>query len=195
MKRLILPVIAAAFLLGASGAATAAPERHHAHAQVKHTAKPAARARASKATRRANRATVHARKSTARANRATAHARKATVRANRATAHARRATAHARRTTIRNNRDLARWRGAVRAQHRYRWNTWHRPRGWNYRRWYVGGYMPRTWYARDYWITNYLALSLLAPPPDYEWIRQGPDAVLVDINTGAVLRVEYDVFY
>jgi Ni/Co efflux regulator RcnB len=187
MKRLFLPFIAAAFVLSTPVATIAAPHQsNHERSDARKSARQTQKAKS--ATRKATRARE-------RAHIATVHARKTTKRANRATARSQRAAVHARQISNRARRDLQRYRGAVRAQHRYHWNTWHRPSGWAYRRWSVGGYMPRNWYARDYWITNYLAFSLLAPPPDYEWIRQGPDAVLVDINTGAVLRVEYDVFY
>jgi Ni/Co efflux regulator RcnB len=117
------------------------------------------------------------------------------MRARRATVRANHATVRARRTTARARSDLRHYRAAVRAQHRYHWDTWHRPSGWYYRRWAVGGRLPHSWFARDFWITNFLTFGLLAPPPGYEWVRQGPDAVLVNTYTGEVLRVEYDVFY
>lgn len=186
MKRLFLPVIAAALLLGAPVAAVAAPHHNHAHAQARKVHNQVHRARTT--TRQANRATR-------RAHRATVSARQTTRRGRREIVHARRVRRHAHRALVRNRRELRRWRGAIRAQRRYHWANWHRPHGWYYRRWYVGGYLPRNWLARDYWITNYLAFGLIAPPPDYEWVRQGPDAVLVDINTGGVLRVEYGAFY
>ena len=38
------------------------------------------------------------------------------------------------------------------------------------------------------------ALGLLTPWDGYEWVRYGDDALLVDIDTGEVIRVEYDLF-
>ena len=48
---------------------------------------------------------------------------------------------------------------------------------------------------RDYWLTDYYAYDLMAPPYGYEWVRYGDDALLVNIYTGEILQVEYDVFY
>jgi hypothetical protein len=35
----------------------------------------------------------------------------------------------------------------------------------------------------------------LGAPPDYQWVRYGPDLLLVDLTTGEVIDVVYDVFY
>ena len=71
---------------------------------------------------------------------------------------------------------------------------WHRPSGWYARRWTYGQRLPGGWYARDYWLSDYVSFGLVAPPDGYEWIREGNDAVLVDVDTGEIIRVVYDVF-
>ena len=35
----------------------------------------------------------------------------------------------------------------------------------------------------------------MAPPWGYEWVRYGPDAVLIDVRTGQILQVRYGVFW
>jgi Ni/Co efflux regulator RcnB len=49
--------------------------------------------------------------------------------------------------------------------------------------------------AADFFLTSYWLYGLDPPPPDYVWVRDGPDAVLVDRYTGEVIQVVYDVFY
>ncbi len=49
--------------------------------------------------------------------------------------------------------------------------------------------------GRDYWIGNYVSFGLIGPPDGYQWVRVGDDALLVDVDTGEVLQVEYGVFY
>ena len=38
-------------------------------------------------------------------------------------------------------------------------------------------------------------LGLEPPQPGFQWVRYGPDLLLVDVNTGQVLDVAYGVFY
>jgi Ni/Co efflux regulator RcnB len=68
------------------------------------------------------------------------------------------------------------------------------PRGWYYRRWGFGDYLPLGWYVSSYYL-NAWDYGLPPPPIGAEWVRNGPDAVLVDIWTGEVLSVDYGVFY
>jgi Ni/Co efflux regulator RcnB len=35
----------------------------------------------------------------------------------------------------------------------------------------------------------------MPPWAGYEWVRYGNDALLVDVDTGEIIRVEYDIFY
>jgi Ni/Co efflux regulator RcnB len=69
------------------------------------------------------------------------------------------------------------------------------PPGFAYRRWEVGAALPPVFLARDYWYADWAALGMDPPPPGYEWVRYGPDLLLVNIDTGQVVDVAYDVFY
>ena len=69
------------------------------------------------------------------------------------------------------------------------------PPGWGYRRWAVGAALPPLFLARDYWYPEWAALGLAPPPPGAEWVRYGPDLLLVDVTSGQVLDVVPDVFY
>ncbi len=79
------------------------------------------------------------------------------------------------------------------ARHRYR-APFYRPYGWSYQRWSYGEHLPFGWFAPNYYL-NGGAYGLPAPPVGCEWVRQGGDAVLVDVWTGEVLSVYYDAFY
>jgi Ni/Co efflux regulator RcnB len=63
-----------------------------------------------------------------------------------------------------------RWYGGVQA-----------PGGWNaYRRPYRGWTLPTYWYAPSFFINDFSAFGLGAPPSGYTWSRYYDDAVLVD---------------
>jgi len=81
------------------------------------------------------------------------------------------------------------------APRRFHHGAYVRPAGWYAHRWGYGERLPGGWYARNYWIADFSLFGLIAPPYDYEWVRVGDDALLVDIDTGEILRVEYNVFY
>jgi Ni/Co efflux regulator RcnB len=70
-----------------------------------------------------------------------------------------------------------------------------RPAGFYVHRWTFGERLPVAFYARDYWITDFAVYGLMPPWPGYEWIRVGDDALLIDVETGEVIRVEYGLFY
>ncbi|HXM00692.1 MAG TPA: RcnB family protein [Rhizomicrobium sp.] len=78
---------------------------------------------------------------------------------------------------------------------RYRFGSYNRPHGWYAHRWVYGERLPYGWYGRDYWIPNFVNFGLIVPPDGYQWVRDGDDALLVDVDTGEVLQVEYGVFY
>ena len=68
------------------------------------------------------------------------------------------------------------------------------PRGYSYRHWYRGQYLPSIFLAPEFFIDwNYLGLP--PPPAGAEWVRYGPDALLVDDYTGQVIDVIYNAFY
>jgi Ni/Co efflux regulator RcnB len=71
----------------------------------------------------------------------------------------------------------------------YRW-----PVGFTYRRWVVGRPLARALIAPAYYYPGYAALGLAAPPANYQWIRYGPDLMLVNTATGNVVDIRYGVF-
>jgi Ni/Co efflux regulator RcnB len=81
------------------------------------------------------------------------------------------------------------------AEHRFHWRSYVRPPGWRYHRWTYGEYLPRAFWVRDYWIDDFWMFGLDIPPYGYEWVQYGDDAILVNVYTGEVLEVVYDVFY
>jgi Ni/Co efflux regulator RcnB len=83
----------------------------------------------------------------------------------------------------------------VTAPRRFRAAAFRAPPGWQYRRWAFGDSLPRVYWAQPYWITNFWLYDLDRPPLGCEWVRSGPDALLVDTTTGEILEAEYNVFY
>ena len=69
------------------------------------------------------------------------------------------------------------------------------PPGWGYRRWEIGAFLPPIFLVRDYWYPDWDLLGLPPPPPDFQWVRYGPDLLLVNLTNGEVVEVVYDVFY
>jgi len=72
---------------------------------------------------------------------------------------------------------------------------WNQPPGYHYQRWGYGDHLPLGWFAASFWINDFLDYDLAAPPYGYAWVREGPDAVLVNVNDGTVVEVAYGVFY
>lgn len=93
------------------------------------------------------------------------------------------------------NFDARVYRRAFNAPRRYSIGAYYAPPGWTYRRYNVGGRFPLDWLIASIFINNWTAYGLASPPWGYEWVRSGPDALLVDVQTGEVLQVEYSVFY
>ena len=77
---------------------------------------------------------------------------------------------------------------------RVRAGVYHHPRGYSYRRWTVGRVLPRAYWSPNYYYRGWAALGLLAPPANFQWIRYGPDLLLVNIRTGNVVDIRYGVF-
>jgi Ni/Co efflux regulator RcnB len=77
------------------------------------------------------------------------------------------------------------WRGA---------REWQDQPGYHYRRWGYGDYLPAGWFVAQFWIDDYFDYDLPVPPYGYEWVRSGPDALLVDTYTGEVVEAVYGVF-
>ncbi|MHB8285646.1 MAG: RcnB family protein [Caulobacteraceae bacterium] len=68
------------------------------------------------------------------------------------------------------------------------------PGGYGYRRWGIGQRLPRLFLSPGYFI-NWGAYNLGPPAPGCEWVRYGPDALMVNQYSGQVVDVAYGVFY
>lgn len=69
------------------------------------------------------------------------------------------------------------------------------PQDYQYRHWSYGERLPRVYYARDYWIGDFVGLGLSVPPSDLVWVRVGDDTLLINRNTGEIVQARYNFFY
>lgn len=63
-----------------------------------------------------------------------------------------------------------------------------------YRHWGYGAYLPAAWLVPDRFIVDFADFGLAPPPADFEWVRNGPDALLVNLDTGMVVQVVPNAF-
>jgi Nickel/cobalt transporter regulator len=68
------------------------------------------------------------------------------------------------------------------------------PHGWAYRRWAVGAILPPLFLVPAYYYTGWATLGLDPPQPGFQWVRYGPDLLLVNVTTGSVVDTVYGVF-
>jgi hypothetical protein len=69
------------------------------------------------------------------------------------------------------------------------------PRGWGYRRWAIGAVLPALFLAPAYYYSGWAGLGLPPPQPGFQWVRYGPDLLLVNVTTGEVVDSVYGAFY
>jgi Nickel/cobalt transporter regulator len=69
------------------------------------------------------------------------------------------------------------------------------PHGWGYRRWGIGMILPPLFLAPAYYYADWAAMGLPPPDPGSQWVRYGPDLLLVNLATGQVVDVIYGAFY
>ncbi len=81
---------------------------------------------------------------------------------------------------------------------------WHRsirgpkfsfPPGFTYQTWATGGILPPVFLTAPYFYDGYATLGLAPPPGGYQWVRYGPDLLLVNVHTGRIADVVDGVFY
>lgn len=85
--------------------------------------------------------------------------------------------------------DVSRLHRVIHALRRYHAGTYNRPYKWYSYDWRVGQKLPQDWYAHEYWIEDWRSFGLFAPPAGLIWVRVGPDAVLIDENSGEIVTV------
>lgn len=78
---------------------------------------------------------------------------------------------------------------------RYRGGHWRAPSGFYIRSWSFGDYLPWGWYGDSYRLDDWWAYGLPWPPPGYDWVRVGPDVLLVDRFSGRIVQVVRMVFW
>ena len=71
----------------------------------------------------------------------------------------------------------------------YRW-----PGGERYRRYGIGARLPLLFILSAYVIADWTDYGLAEPASGYEWVRYGPDILLVDPNTGQIVDGAYSAF-
>ncbi|WEK42592.1 MAG: RcnB family protein [Candidatus Sphingomonas colombiensis] len=76
----------------------------------------------------------------------------------------------------------------------YRIGPYHPPHGYAYRRYAYGQILPRLYWSPDYILSDYWLFGLDLPPVGFEWVRYGPDALLIDMTTGEVVQTVYAIF-
>jgi len=76
----------------------------------------------------------------------------------------------------------------------YRVGPWRAPPGYAYRRWHYGEFLPRAYWGPEFVLADFWLFGLDIPPMGYEWVRYGPDALLIDLRSGEVVQTVYDNF-
>lgn len=90
------------------------------------------------------------------------------------------------------------WRGYRTANRSlYRLPRYYAPQGYygGYRRFGIGFTLNSLLFAPDYWIDDPWSYRLPDADGPYRWVRYYNDALLVDMETGEVVDVEYDMFW
>lgn len=67
------------------------------------------------------------------------------------------------------------------------------PNGWAYRRWDAGMILPPLFLGSAYFYADWAGLGLAPPEPGFQWVRYGPDLLLVNVSTGQVVDTAYGV--
>jgi Ni/Co efflux regulator RcnB len=91
--------------------------------------------------------------------------------------------------------DFGSMRHNMQATKRFNGGTYRSPQGYKYRHWSYGERLPRGYYVRNYWISDFVMFGLFAPPSELVWVRVGDDALLIDRESGDIVQVRYGVFY
>lgn len=79
----------------------------------------------------------------------------------------------------------------------FRLPRYYAPFGWNngYQRFGIGFQLNNVLFDQRYWINDPYYYHLPVADYPFEWVRYYGDALLVDVETGEVVDVVYDIFY
>jgi hypothetical protein len=92
--------------------------------------------------------------------------------------------------------ERGRFPSSYRSAQRYRYrHSWRPPSGFYFNVWSFGDFLPRGWYGPEYLIVDPWLYGLPLPPPGFDWVRVGEDAILVDSFTGRVVQVVRYVYW
>lgn len=79
---------------------------------------------------------------------------------------------------------------------RYYAGEYNRPMGWQDRSWRRGERLPSSYRSQNYYVSNYGAYGLRAPPRGYRYVRVNNDIVMVAIVSGLISQILSDrLFY
>lgn len=81
------------------------------------------------------------------------------------------------------------------ADRRFRGPAYAFPRGFGYRAWSYGQFLPSPFFSNNYTLYDYWNYGLSAPPYGFEWVRVGDDALLVRPADGYILDVARNLFW
>lgn len=82
-----------------------------------------------------------------------------------------------------------------RSPQRYRYGYYRPPIGFYSHNWAFGEFLPRGWYGSDYLLDSWWDYDLPYPPPGYDWVRVGSDALLIDRYSGRIVQVVRYLFW
>lgn len=79
----------------------------------------------------------------------------------------------------------------------YRLPRYYAPQGWGYgyRRFSIGVTLAPQLWAQSYWLDDPWSYRLPEAYGPFRWVRYYDDAMLVDVRTGRVVDIVYDIFY
>jgi Ni/Co efflux regulator RcnB len=78
---------------------------------------------------------------------------------------------------------------------RFHAGSYRAPYGFYARNWGFGDFLPRGWFGESYFIGDFVDYDLPYPPPGFEWVRVGDDAIMVDQYTGRIVQVVRGIFW
>lgn len=98
------------------------------------------------------------------------------------------------RDSVRDRRD-DRYDGRRYGGRRYQGGVYYYPRGFAYRPYAVGAFLPRAYWTDRYYIGRPAQFGLGNAWRGTRWVRVGGDALLIRIRNGAVLQVRRGLYY